>query len=168
MKKFNTKTLVLISLFAAASIILTRFLSIYITSSSRLSFGNVPILLASLLFGPMAGAFTGAVADILGASLFSPLGWYPPLTIPATLTGVVPGLLKIVMLKRVSLVRFYGIVIISNIITEVLVKTQLLAVMYGTGFMELLVIRIPLILLVTAIEGFVVYMLYGRMERQLK
>ncbi len=167
MKKINTKTLVLISLFAAASIILTRFLSVYVTTSARISLGNVPVFLAGFLFGPLAGAFTGAVADILGASLFSPFGWYPPLTIPATLTGIISGLLKPIFLKKASLWKIYALIGLSNLITEVLVKTKLLAIMYGTGFFQLLPLRVPLILLVTVLEGLALFLLYNRMLKHL-
>ena len=87
MKKFSTKTLILMALFAAISIILARFMVIWITQSVRISFGNIPIILASLLLGPIAGGFTGEVADIVGASYFSPFHWYPPLTIAPILVG---------------------------------------------------------------------------------
>lgn len=167
MKRLNTKTLVLISLFAAASIILARFFVIWLTSSSRISFGNIPVILAGLLFGPLAGAFTGAIADVLGAVLFSPLGWYPPITIPAVLAGVIPALLKPLLLKKSSLVRIYSVIGLSNLITEVFIKTWLLSGLYGTGFFELLPIRVPLILLVTVIEGLSVYILYKRLLKNI-
>lgn len=166
MKKINTKTLVLISLFAAASIVLARFFVIWLTNSARISFGNIPIILAGLLFGPLAGAFTGAVADIMGAALFSPLGWYPPITLPVILTGIIPALLKPILLKKLTLVRIYGIIIVSNIITGIGLTTWLLSGLYGTGYFELLPIRVPLSLLVTAIEGPVVYLLYKRLSKE--
>lgn len=168
MKKRNTKTLVLMALFAAISIILARFLVIWLSNSVRISFGNIPILLASLLLGPVAGGLTGAVADILGAALFSPFGYYPPLTIPPVLVGVLPALLKPALLKGVKLWRIYLIILITDLITGIGLTTYILSGMYGTGYLELLTVRAPIALAVSVIEGLVVYILYKRLNEELK
>ena len=168
MKKFSTKTLILMALFAAISIILARFMVIWITQSVRISFGNIPIILASLLLGPIAGGFTGAVADIVGASFFSPFPWYPPLTISPILVGVLPALLKPLLLKRISLLRVYAIILITNLATSIGLTTLLLSQLYGTGYWELLAARAPVALIVTVVEGLLVYLLYRRLIRELQ
>ena len=164
MKKFNTKTLILMALFASISIVLARFMVIWLTNSARISFGNIPVMLAGLLLGPLAGGFTGAVADIVGATLFSGLGWYPPLTLPVILAGIIPALLKVFFLKEITILRVYIIVFVTNIIISMGLTTWLLSGLYGTGFLQLLVVRAPLSLAVTAIEGLVVYILYKRLN----
>ena len=116
MKKINNKSLVIMALFAAISIILARFLVVYLSSSVRISFGNIPIILVSLLLGPVAGGLTAAVADILGALLFSPLSWYPPLTIPPVIVGILPAVLKPVLLKKINFWRTYLIILITDLI----------------------------------------------------
>ena len=155
------------ALFAAISIILARFMVIWITQSVRISFGNIPIILASLLLGPVAGGFTGAVADIVGASFFSPFPWYPPLTISPILAGVLPALLKPLLLKRISLLRVYAIILITNLATSIGLTTLLLSQLYGTGYWELLAARAPVALIVTVVEGLLVYLLYRRISRDL-
>ncbi len=142
MKRFSTRALVLAALFAAISIILTRFLVIYLSSSVRISFGMFPIILASLLLGPLAGALTGGVADVLGCVVFSPLGWYPPLTISPILVGIIPGLLKPLLLKKVNLGRIALVVFCSELLVALTVTTGILAKLYGTGYLELLAVRI--------------------------
>jgi ECF transporter S component (folate family) len=166
MKKINTKTLILMALFAAISIVLARFMVVWLTNSVRISFGNIPIILASLLLGPVAGGLTGAVADIVGATLFSGLGWYPPITIPVVLTGIIPGLLKQVFLKEITIWRVYAVILLSNIITSIGLTTWLLSGLYGTGYLELLVLRAPVSLAVTIVEGLVVYILYKRLSKE--
>lgn len=168
MKKFNTKTLILMALFAAISIILARFMVIWLTNSVRISFGGIPILLAGLLLGPIAGGFTGAVADIVGATLFSPFPWYPPLTLPAVLVGILPGLLKPLLLKEVRLWRVYLIIFLTNIVTSIGLTTWLLSGLYGTGYFQLLVVRAPISLAVAVVEGLVVYILYVRLNKELR
>ncbi|MGI6734134.1 MAG: folate family ECF transporter S component [Anaerovoracaceae bacterium] len=167
MKKFNTKTLILMALFAAISIILSRFMVIWLTQSARISFGSIPILLASLLLGPVAGGFTGAVADIVGATLFSPFPWYPPLTIPPILVGVLPALLKPLLLKEIRIWRIYVIIFITNLVTSIGLTTWLLSGLYGTGYLELLVLRAPIAIVVTVLEGLIVYLLYKRLDKEL-
>ena len=79
--KINTKKILLLALFAAISIIFTRFLSFYLpiiaVNSVRISLGNIPIALAGLLLGPFAGAATGIVADVVGTTMFGvmPTSW---------------------------------------------------------------------------------------------
>ncbi|NLY70388.1 MAG: folate family ECF transporter S component [Clostridiales bacterium] len=163
--KINTRTLVLIALFAAISIILARFFVIYITNSVRISFGNIPIILASLLLGPVAGGLTAAIADILGASLFSPLSWYPPLTISPVIVGVLPALLKKKILYKVTIWRLYIIIFITNLITSIGITTYLLSKLYGTPYFALLPARAPISLAISIIEGIVVYILYKRLMK---
>ncbi len=168
MKKFDLKTLIIMALFAAISIVLTRFMVIWLTNSVRISFGSIPIMLAGMLFGPVAGGFTGAVADIVGSTLFSGMGWYPPITIPAILSGIIPALLKPVLLKKITIWRVYAVILLSNLVTSIGLTTWLLSGLYGTGYFELLVVRAPITATVTVIEGLVVYVLYKRLIKELK
>jgi len=168
MKRINTKTLMLMALFAAVSIILTRFLVVYLNSSVRISFGNIPIILASLLLGPLAGGLTAAVADILGALLFSPLSWYPPLTISPVIVGVLPALLKPYTLKEANFINIYLIILLTDLVAGIGLTTYLLSGLYGTGFLELLAVRAPLSLAVSIAEGIVVSILYKRLYNQIQ
>ncbi|MDD2373027.1 MAG: folate family ECF transporter S component [Syntrophomonadaceae bacterium] len=167
MKKINTKSLVIMALFAAISIILARFLVVYLTNSVRINFGNIPIILVSLLLGPVAGGLTAAVADILGALLFSPLSWYPPLTIAPVIVGILPAVLKPMLLKKVNFWRIYSIILITDLIAGVGLTTYLLSKLYGTGYFELLAVRAPIALAVSLVEGLAVYILYKRLAKMI-
>jgi len=165
MKKFSTKALVLTALFAAVSIILSRFLVIYITSSARISFGMIPIILTSLLLGPIAGGLAGGLADFLGATLFSPLGWYPPLAVSPILVGILPGLLKPLLLKKVNLGRIGLVVFCSEFLVSIFVTTTILSKLYGTGYLQLLTVRGPIALGVLVVNSLLVYLLYKRLVK---
>ncbi len=96
-KYLPTKTLVVISLLTGLSIILTRVFSVTVPLAGlpalRIGFGSIPIIISGILFGPLAGALTGAVADVLGFMINSLGGaYFPGFTISAALAGVIPGI----------------------------------------------------------------------------
>ena len=64
----NPRALCLAALLAAMSMILGKFLQIPTPFAEfvRISFENLPVILAGLVLGPLAGAMTGAVADLVG------------------------------------------------------------------------------------------------------
>ena len=64
----SVRTLVMLALLVAMSIVFSRVLSIS-TGFVRFNLGSLPVLLAALLFGPGAGFAVGAVADIVGGVL---------------------------------------------------------------------------------------------------
>ena len=57
----------------------------------RISFENLPLLLAGYLFGPLAGGITGVCADLLGC-LLRGYAVNPIITLGAGLVGVMAGL----------------------------------------------------------------------------
>lgn len=87
----NTRKMVMIGFFIAIEIILTRFLSIQ-TPIIRFGFGFIPLSFSAMLFGPVAGAITGAVADIIGMMLFPKGAYFPGFTVSAALSGAIYGM----------------------------------------------------------------------------
>lgn len=96
-KKISTKSLVAASLLTAISIILTRVLSIIIpiggVQALRIGFGNIPIMISGMLFGPLIGGLAGVTADLIGF-MINPMGgvFFPGFTLSAALGGIVPGI----------------------------------------------------------------------------
>lgn len=92
----NTKMLVSSSLLIAISIILSRVMGIMVpiagVSALRISFGMIPIYVASFLFGPLMGGLVGMISDVIGF-MINPIGgaFFPGFTISAILIGVIPG-----------------------------------------------------------------------------
>ena len=76
----STRSLVLVSFFIALYAVLSLF-SIFITKELRFSLTFMPVAWSSAIFGPLAGAFTGAMVDVLGW-IVSPAGpFFPVFTI---------------------------------------------------------------------------------------
>lgn len=100
----NTKYLTSVSLLIALSVILTRFLSLRISIGGvegiRIGFGDFPLMLSGILFGPWWGALAGIIADIVGYFL-SPMGPYMPhFTLTSALKGILPGILFVYAFKE--------------------------------------------------------------------
>ena len=66
--KTSVRTLTLLALLVAMSIVFSRVLSIS-TGFVRFNLGSLPVLLAAIFFGPGAGFAVGAVADLIGGRL---------------------------------------------------------------------------------------------------
>ncbi|MEN3202917.1 MAG: folate family ECF transporter S component [Atribacterota bacterium] len=93
----RTREIAFVGILIAMSVVLTRFASIRIAIGGiegvRIGFGTFPIILSGILFGPVLGALTGALADIIGFAL-SPMGpYFPHFTLTASLYGILPGIL---------------------------------------------------------------------------
>jgi ECF transporter S component (folate family) len=159
MQKWNTKKLVILGFLTALSIVLTRLLVIYLTESIRISFGNIPIMLAGLWFGPFAGAAVGFAADFVGASLFSGLGWYAPMSLTPVLFGLISGLLKPLILKNYKPLKIWGMTFLCNLFGSMGWTTWCLAGMYGTPFFALLSARVPLYLAIGVLEALVIHLI---------
>ncbi len=105
----TTSVLVKASLLTAISIVLTRFFSYMIPLGGmpalRIGFGNVPLIAAGMMFGPLVGGAVGVVADLIGYVL-NPMGgaYFPGFTVSAALYGVLSGLLfKRFRIQKLSL-----------------------------------------------------------------
>ncbi|RCX20129.1 ECF transporter S component (folate family) [Anaerobacterium chartisolvens] len=85
------RIIISIGLLISIEVILTRFLSIQ-TPILRIGLGFIPIALSAMLFGPLAGALTGALADITGMMVFPQGAYFPGFTLSACLTGFVYGI----------------------------------------------------------------------------
>ena len=85
----NSHTLTRLALLTALAVVLTRLGSVEFL---RAGLEPLPIIMAGVYYGPVAGGMVGAVADITGFSVW-PMGPYAPhFTLTSMLTGVIPAL----------------------------------------------------------------------------
>ena len=142
MKSITPKRLSLLAMFIALQIVLSKFLMLQLAPSVRLSIDSVPILLAGLWFGPLAGALVGTLSDFLGTLLFPTAGaYFPPLTVAFLLIGLVAGLMSRVVKVKQPVIRAALIVIPSEIIGSYLFKSFALSFLVGAPFPVLLASR---------------------------
>ena len=103
-KNMTTKTIAYCALLAALSVVLARLIIPMPNATTRFSIEAVPIFLAGMLFGPMAGGLTGFAADLVGC-LFSGYGYNPLFCVPPILYGVFAGLFRYYLADKTSLLR---------------------------------------------------------------
>ena len=117
--KLSSRIISYCAILIAISILLRKFLTIPLPIGI-LNFGGFPIILAGLMLGPVAGGITGALSDIIGATL-APHGPYIPFfTITSALTGIIPPLAMRIFSKNAS--NSFGIILISISIAQIITK----------------------------------------------
>ena len=148
----SLKKLISMSLLVALAIIAKRFLG-YNDKIISVSFGFVPIALSGMLFGPLGGVVTAAVADIIGALLFPTGPFHPGFTLAATLTGLFYG----VFLHKQPLSRMRIVLcqVLVTVVVNLSLNTLLLVPIVGKGFMVILPLRILKNALFFPVEVFV-------------
>lgn len=63
------------------------------------------------------------------------------------------------MLAKPSFWKSWSLTLLADVLAKMLWTTYWLTVLYGTGFLPLLAVRVPLYLGVSLVEGFVVFRL---------
>jgi ECF transporter S component (folate family) len=99
----NVTRLIILGLFIALEIILTRFLSIH-TPIVRIGFGFLPIAMLGIMYGPLWASAAYAIGDLIGIMLFPSGPFFPGFTLSAALTGLTYGIIlykKPITWKRV-------------------------------------------------------------------
>ncbi len=161
-KRLSTRTIAQAGFLTAISIVLTRFISIMIPlaglPSLRLGFGELPIVLSGLLFGPVVGGISGMIADLIGAFAFPQGPYFPGFTLSSILWGVVPGIYSIYIKNKFesgnpfTFKRILFILIVSTIPISLVLNTYWLSLMFGKGFFVLLpgrvlsdLVKIPIV-----------------------
>lgn len=139
--KVSTSVMVKASLLAGLSIVLTRVFAFMVPLAGlpalRIGFGAIPIMISGILFGPVVGGFTGAVADVVGF-LINPMGgaFFPGFTISSALSGVIPGMVYYFIKGKKSKFNYNilnGIVIILFAISVVLVMISKGVLKFSAG-----------------------------------
>ncbi|MGM9662273.1 MAG: folate family ECF transporter S component [Oscillospiraceae bacterium] len=155
----GARTLVALAFLCALSVVLSRILAIN-THSVRVGLGNVPIILAGLLYGPLAGALVGFAADLVGALALSSFGYMPLLAISPILVGGLPGLLKPLLLRKgVTPLRLGIICFGTAVVASIGWTSYCVFLLYGTPLKELLAVRTPLYLAMALADTAVIWLL---------
>ncbi|MFA5576003.1 MAG: folate family ECF transporter S component [Tissierellaceae bacterium] len=160
--RISTGTLTQAGFLTAISIVLTRFVSVMVPLAGglpalRLGFGEIPIMMAGLLFGPVVGGISGMIADLIGAFTFPQGPYFPGFTLSSILWGVLPGIYSLYLAKKsdsgniFTFKRVLFIAIAVTIPVSLILNTYWLSIMMGKGFLVLLpgrllsdIVKVPL------------------------
>ena len=129
--RLTTKTLVTLALLSAIEVVLARFIVPMPNPTMRFSIEAVPIIVAGLLFGPLAGGCVGLVGDAVGC-LFSGYGYNPLFAVPPLLYGLCGGLFRPMLAKKVSIVRIALAFLPAVVLGSILYQCWSLAFVYNS------------------------------------
>ena len=161
-KVMSTKAIAYCAMFTALSVVLARLVGLMPTEYSRFSIEAVPIFLAGMLFGPLAGAMVGFAADFVGC-LFSGYGYNPLFCLPPILYGLAGGLYAPIFGSKIDPLRLSAVFLPPVIIGSVLYQSVALAwVYYNTTFLEGLQLKLTtrsIQFAITAVIDIVIFLL---------
>lgn len=152
------------AMLAAMSLILGKFLQIPNPFSTiiRISFENLPILFSGVCFGPVVGAMTGIVADLIGCLLYG-YTINPLVTLGAGAFGAVAGLVANYVVRRPLWLSCAVSAALAHIVGSVLIKSLGLAAWYlstySMGLVELMLWRLLTYSLIGTLECVLVIVL---------
>lgn len=160
----NPRALCLAALLAAMSMILGKFLQIPTPFAEfvRISFENLPVILAGIVLGPLAGAMTGAVADLVGCLAYG-YSINPLITLGAASVGLVAGVFGLLLARAPLLARISLSAIAAHLVGSVGIKTAGIAAWYlakyDLGYMELMLWRLLNYTIIAVLEIAILYAL---------
>lgn len=160
MLKTKTKqrlvTLTVTAILTAATVIISRFLSVNLPSMSiGLSF--VPLILCGMLFGSLWGGVASGLADLTGALLF-PFGpYFPGFTVTATFSGIIFGLIGRLAEKTSGTLKFAvqatALLLLKETACSLALNTLFIYILYGGDYFALLLTRLPVSAVTLVLEA---------------
>lgn len=162
--KYSTKKIIHISLLIAITIILERIFVIE-TPIVRLSMRFLPIAISAIMYGPLVGGVTAALADIMGMMLFPKGVLFFGFTITAFITGMIFGLFlykKEITFRNITLSALF-IAIIPNLI----LNSIWIAILTGKAFSVIMYPRIFKSVVMIPIQIISIYYLWKSFERHI-
>ena len=151
----NLQLLVRVAVFIAMDVLLMNYLGIH-TQFFKIGFSFVPIALCGMLYGAKWGTVCAGVGDLLNCFL-GPYGWYPPLTLSACLNGFLYGAL--LKGRSDSMPAIVAAVCLFQFGISLLLNTWFLSMLHSTPYMELLLARIPQVLVMLPVQIIVLRMI---------
>ena len=147
--KNSTRTLTVLALLIAMSIVFSRVLSIS-TGFVRFNLGSLPVLLAGIVFGPGAGFAVGALADIIGGILAG-YAINPLITLGAASIGLVGGWLWQTLHTLRLGQRLLLSVVAAHVVGSIIINSLALHIFYGYAW-SVLAARVPNALILMAVN----------------
>ncbi len=128
---FAPRRLTSMAILIALQIVLARFAGIQVSEGLRVSFEAIPIILAGIWLGPMAGFLVGFLSDFAGTVISGYGVYFLPLALTPILNGVLPGLCYRYLFKgNMNFIKCIAMIVVTEIITSMLIGTYALTWYY--------------------------------------
>ena len=132
----------------ALSVVLTRFASVMALGgqSIRIGIGAIPLVLAGLLLGPVAGGMAGISADLIGVMInLMGASFHPGFSLTSLLTGLLPGLVMMAFKNKLEAKTVVFAWLAVTLICSVALQTLWLSQMQGNPYWTVLLTRMTLL-----------------------
>lgn len=156
----SIKVLAFSALLCAMSVVIGIFCKSYLNFGNglfRITFENLPILIAGIFYGPVVGALIGAATDII-SYLLSPQT-YPPnliVTAGAMAIGAISGFSARFLVKKSG----YKKIIVSGILAHVVGSMIIKSIGLYQFYQMAVLFRIPTYLVIATLEITLICLLY--------
>ena len=163
------KTLVTSALLVSMSVVIGQLSMIFANHTLRIGIARIPIVIASMLFGPFAGALAGFIQDIVGVMLIGG-GFHPGFTLSAVLVGMIPGMVvwftrsKLGKKKTFTLFNAAVSTVLVFILVNLTLDTYWASTILGDAYFVLLPLRATIYGLIAVITTVVILTLSGILE----
>ncbi len=156
----SVKAMTMAAMLVAMSVVIGIFCKTFLNFGAglfRITFENLPILTAGIMFGPIVGGVVGAATDIVSYFLSGqayPIN--PIVTLGAVSVGVISGLLSHHVFKKKGMTRIIIPSAAAHIIGSMIIKPIGLFTFYGYAVLW----RIPLYFVIAPLEIALLCMIY--------
>ncbi len=153
------------AILTAMSVILGKFLQIPSPFQDfiRISFENLPILLAGFSLGPIAALVVGVTADLVGCLAYG-YTINPIITLGAAAVGLISGFISRYIIRSPLLLQVAVSTAAAHLVGSVTIKSFGLAVWYldkyNLGYLEFFAWRLLNYVLIATAESLIIYLLF--------
>ena len=146
---YNAKVLTLSAMLTAISVVIASVCKVIpffnFGIGLRITFENLPIIMAGILFGSTVGGCVGLATDIISC-LIAGMAPIPLVTVGATLIGVIAGAVSKCFMRKNGISNIIFSVVASHIIGSIIIKSLGLWGYYynWSGSGVTLLLRIPI------------------------
>ena len=150
-----TTSAMLVALSAVIGYVCKTIPALNLGTGLRITFENLPIILAGVMFGPVAGGCVGGVADLLSC-LLSGQTPIPLVLVGSVSVGLASGLFARVFIRKQGFLRIAVAEVMAHLIGSVIIKTVALYFVFG----PIVLYRIPISIGIVAVEILLMYAMY--------
>jgi len=145
--KVMTLSAMMIALSAVIGYICKTIPALNLGTGLRITFENLPIIVAGMMFGPVVGGCVGGVADLLSC-LFSGQAPMPWVLVGSVLVGVSAGVVSKFIVRKNGILKIILSELLAHVLGSMIVKTMALYVVFG----PVVFFRIPISIGIVIVE----------------
>ena len=150
-----TMSAMLVALSAVIGYVCKTIPALNLGTGLRITFENLPIILAGVMFGPVVGGCVGGVADLLSC-LFSGQTPIPLVLVGSVSVGIAAGVFSRFVIRKKGFLRIAVAEVVAHLIGSVIIKTAALYSVFG----PIVLYRIPISIGIVVVEILLIYAMY--------